>query len=142
MFTDDYYCTRCRTAIPKAVSDRQQVCDTCLAAMQQAAQAQAQIAQAQAEQRALEQLQRAQRQQAAQDAVFQHDTRKGICPACGSRNISEIQHVQDDRLEKQSCACCMGCFIFWPTLLLIPFLGTRRVDRSRRCNVCGHQWRI
>lgn len=129
------YCTRCRKPIPSDVSRQQGICDACKTILEQEA---ARKAAAEAE-NAHRQMQEEERRHAE---WFRRDTGKGKCPACQSTNISDIRHVQDDRIGKRAWVCCYGCGCFLPLLLLLPFVGSRWVSFSRRCNVCGHQWPI
>ena len=126
------YCTDCRRRIPRKVSDRNGgLCDGCLARRR---------AEEKARRRAEEEAQaKAEALKAAQAAAtFSADTHMGVCSACGSRNITE--YTRKDSGGLQEAACCVGCFLFWPALFLIPFLGFRK--RYRRCNYCGHEWSV
>lgn len=127
-----YYCTVCRRRIPQKVSDRNAgLCDACLARLQ---------AEEEARRRAEEERRRQEEaNRAAQDAARYHaDTHRGVCSACGSRNISEYTVTESGGMRE--LACCLGCFVFWPLLLLVPFLGFRK--RYRRCNYCGNEWSV
>jgi len=71
------------------------------------------------------------------------DTHRGECPQCKSHSINQFRDQEPDDTSLQWAAGCLGCCVFWPFLFLIPFLRRRgRSTLYRRCNACGHQWRV
>lgn len=131
------YCTLCHRVIPAELSLSQRICVEC-------ADARSGTAKAFEEARA--------RAAAATSAAVESRTRAeltknsglGICSACGSRNIAEgVETSGDDGSGAQAGACCIGAFLFWPVLFLLPFLkGNQVKHRYRVCNICGHRWPI
>lgn len=99
------------------------------------------------QQRLLEETRRRSEQQAAllaqQEAerarLATIDTGMGQCPSCGGRNITTVRRSENNT-SGQSIACCVGLFLLWPALLLLPFLKTRYT--SRRCVLCGYEWPV
>jgi DNA-directed RNA polymerase subunit M/transcription elongation factor TFIIS len=134
-------CSGCGGRLPWADAldeDRRQR----IAAQQAATQAQqqAQVAAHQAQVAA----QKAAQQAARQAQLGRGQTRvPGKCPNCGQEQLVQFQHKQADDGSLQAVGCCLGTCLFWPLLLILPFL--RRpgaVTFYCRCLNCGHQWRV
>lgn len=81
----------------------------------------------------------AQRLQSEQRRAERYAVNTGIgtCPRCGSSNLTRTRRTEANA-SGQSAACCVGCFLFWPALLLMPFL--RSGFTAMHCNACGHEW--
>jgi DNA-directed RNA polymerase subunit RPC12/RpoP len=127
------YCARCRRQVPHTLLEEYPYCPACLAAVaeENRARAQAQQLAAQAE---------LQRQEEARQRLYHTDTGLGGCPQCGSRNLTRITQREADT-GAQATAACLGCFLFWPLLLVIPFMR-RTVGWHHRCNYCGNMWQV
>jgi len=75
---------------------------------------------------------------------YNRDTHMGTCPQCGSRNLQQLRvGAGGGSHDAQYVACCLGCCLLWPLILLAPFLGQgSKVETHRRCRACGYQWRL
>jgi len=121
------YCPRCHQPIPRAVSERQRMCDECLAAQDQV------------QQNALA----AQEQARAQ--VFNADTGVGPCPACSSRNVIQFKEDAGGGNKSTTIATTgvLGCLCFWPVLIVLPVLALMGSKVTvRQCRHCGHRWQV
>lgn len=127
------YCARCKRQVPRAWLVEYPYCPACLAAV-----AEEKRRQAEAEQIAA-QLER-QRQEQARQQLYYTDTGLGPCPYCGSGNLTRVTHTEADT-GAQATAACIGCFFFWPLLLVIPFLR-RTAGWRYQCNYRGKVWRV
>jgi len=130
------YCHDCGRQTPRSVLDRQTgLCDECLVRGRRREQA---IAAAEAARReAAEQAEEARRR-----AVYETDTGRGTCPACGSRNVEHFTTGGADTSAQSAFACCSCLFIAWPLAFLAPFLFRHPEQHHARCRSCGHRWAI
>lgn len=76
------------------------------------------------------------------------NTGKGVCQACGCRDIREM-HIKDatDTTTSNLLGCLMialSCGLLLPVVIIMALgqVNKRTVGLLRTCNVCGHQWRI
>ena len=91
------------------------------------------------ERQAAEQQRRSEAQQQRAQQIYDTQTGLGVCPKCGSGNIQHVRKTENNS-SAQATACCLGCFVFAPLLLLLPFLQ-KRVSVAK-CQSCKHTWPI
>lgn len=160
------FCPGCKTHIPRALSVSQTYCDNCLQTLQasqrMANQHSMQLRRQQC-QDAFMKLSRGLDTTASSDflyhtymravarlkqtytveEVYAVNTGMGFCPQCGSHNLMHFRQSGTDDTSQQSLACCLGCALFWPLLLVAPFLKRRgSMTTHRQCNYCGWHWQV
>lgn len=90
-----------------------------------------------ARRQAEQQAARIAQQEAERARLAAIDTGGGQCPRCGGSNITTVRRSEGSSIG-QSLSCCVGCFLFWPALLLMPFMKTQHT--CRHCVLCGYEW--
>lgn len=130
------WCLRCKELDadkrPRKAMPGSDLCEACLELVRMEEWQAAEEAAVEAKQAAVEA--EAQRQEAAATL----DTGMGVCTSCGARNI--VERTDNEGKDAAKTATCVGCLIFPPALLLLPFL--KRNVRYRTCQICGHEWRV
>lgn len=130
------YCRKCGRHTPEAVLTRQDgLCNEC--SQEEARKERARAATIAAQEEAAKA-----KREAEQRAVYETDTGKGKCPACGSRNVEHFTTGGADTSAQSAFACCSCLFIAWPLAFLAPFLFRKPVQHHARCRACGHQWLV
>lgn len=158
------YCTQCRKPIPEHVSRSQGICNDCHSANQKQLACKIQAAQAAQAQKDA-QLATLQAQKDAKQAALQTvDTRLGVCPGCGCRNIVETMTREGVGMgcAAQTLVLAFGgvTAILFLLSFLLPFLflfslpmagitllavvlePRGKMVRRRTCRVCGHAWPV
>jgi hypothetical protein len=67
------------------------------------------------------------------------DPNRGRCPNCGSNDLGWVSVAQPE-CGCQCCTCCLASLLWWPLILIVPFLN--RQYFARHCYHCGHEWPI
>ena len=80
-------------------------------------------------------------QEANRQAAYQYSTGEGVCPSCKSPNVRSKLIKEGANLFGINLACCAGCFLTPLALLLLPFMGGKKV-REYQCQYCSNRWRL
>ncbi|MDO8585717.1 MAG: hypothetical protein Q7T82_01635 [Armatimonadota bacterium] len=95
------------------------------------------------EQRQAELDEQRRKRDAQREAAYWASVKLGKCPQCGSTRIKEFEVESGGDDSMKWAAGCLGCCLFAPLLLLIPFVGRKPVTEThRQCHDCGYRWRV